>query len=93
MVSNNRLKNFLVADELHNYVEKQSPLFNSNNAIEVQNATLSWNIPNDMTNVSLWNLDFEIPKRGLVVVVGTVGSGKSSLLMALLGKCSHENQI
>ena len=87
MVSNNRLKQFLVADELHDYVDKQVPPNPSNSAIEVHDATLSWD-RSEQTGPTLHNLSFTVPRNQLVVVVGTVGSGKSSLLMSLLGLCN-----
>lgn len=92
-VSNNRLKHFLVAEELTDYVEKfpieddtsSPPLsFYQNNAIVAENASFSW----DRTNSQpvLHSLNFTIPRQKLVLIVGTVGSGKSSILMALLGE-------
>ena len=83
-MSNNRLKDFLVADELNDYVEKFPPAGGPTpNAIEVREATLGWERADPIP--VLHNLSFTVPKNKLILVVGTVGSGKSSLLMALLG--------
>lgn len=93
-VSNNRLKHFLVSEELADYVEKlpiedgssSPPTFTyyQNNAIVAENASFSW----DRTDSQpvLHSLSFTIPRQKLVLIVGTVGSGKSSILMALLGE-------
>uniref|UniRef100_A0A915LHH6 Multidrug resistance-associated protein 1 n=1 Tax=Meloidogyne javanica TaxID=6303 RepID=A0A915LHH6_MELJA len=99
-VSNNRLKHFLVAEELTDYVEKfpieddtsSPPLsFYQNNAIVAENASFSW----DRTNSQpvLHSLNFTIPRQKLVLIVGTVGSGKSSILMALLDTVDEQNDM
>ncbi|KAG8222673.1 hypothetical protein J437_LFUL002555 [Ladona fulva] len=51
--------------------------------IVVENGNFTWN-PED--NLILKNIDFRVKKGGLVAVVGSVGSGKSSLISALLGE-------
>jgi ABC-type Mn2+/Zn2+ transport system ATPase subunit len=51
-------------------------------AIVVENGTFAWGDEAPvLTDVNLW-----VPAGSLVVVVGEVGSSKSSLLMALLGE-------
>jgi len=40
----------------------------------------------DENSSSLRDIDFEVKKGALVAVVGTVGSGKSSLLACILGE-------
>ena len=81
-VSLNRITDFLNAEELdptsidfHTEVES--------NAIEVNNATMGWD---DTDRVILKNVSFSVPKGSLTAVVGMVGSGKSSILSAILGK-------
>ena len=51
-------------------------------AIVVENASFSWT-KND--SPVLKDISFRVPKRSLFAIVGQVGSGKSSLLQALLG--------
>ena len=64
-------------------------------AIVVQAASFNWDqIPQDqkslsLSNITLQNLNLSIPKGSLVAIVGSVGSGKSSLLSALLGEMHH----
>ena len=60
-----------------------------NEPVVVENGTFSWD---DDTNISsdaaptLRNINMKVPQGSLVAVVGQVGSGKSSLLSALLGE-------
>ncbi|KAK3107159.1 hypothetical protein FSP39_008334 [Pinctada imbricata] len=51
--------------------------------VEVNSATFSWD---ENLQPALQNIDFEIKRGKLVAVVGQVGSGKSSLVSALLGE-------
>ena len=48
----------------------------------IENGTFSWG--DDAP--TLKNINLNVKKGGLVAVVGTVGSGKSSLLSAFLGE-------
>ncbi|XP_032208455.1 multidrug resistance-associated protein 1-like isoform X4 [Mustela erminea] len=80
-VSLDRLEDFLNTEELHpqnietNYI--------GDHAIGFTNASFSW----DKTGVPvLKNLNIKIPEGALVAVVGPVGSGKSSVLSAILGE-------
>lgn len=49
-------------------------------AIVIENATFSWG-----DELILKNINLRIPEGSLVAVVGSIGSGKSSLISALLG--------
>ena len=70
------------ADDLS---QNKATHLNSNNvAINMKDASFKWST--DEQNVCLQNISFEIPKQSLVAVVGQVGSGKSSLLSAILGE-------
>ncbi|XP_073928987.1 multidrug resistance-associated protein 1-like isoform X2 [Castor canadensis] len=80
-VSLGRLEDFLNSEELlsqnieMNYV--------GDHAIGFTNASFSW----DETGIPiLKNLNVKIPEGALVAVVGQVGSGKSSVLSAILGE-------
>ena len=81
MVSLRRINSYLNSDEINgNAIEHNE---NIENPIVVENATFSWTKGSDLI---LKNISFEIKKNKLVAVVGRVGSGKSSLLSALLGE-------
>ena len=54
-----------------------------------KNAYFTWGEKSDPPNLK--NLNFSIKKGSLVAVVGRVGSGKSSLLSALLGEMQRTN--
>ncbi|CAG9096741.1 unnamed protein product [Plutella xylostella] len=52
--------------------------------VKFQNALFSWGIRNDNSQIEVDDLD--IPPGKLIMVVGATGSGKSSLLSAILGE-------
>ena len=96
MVSVKRLNKFLNSDETTPYVERN---VDKVNAITVANASFNWEqVPsaNDHTSkhqapLTLNNLNLTIKKGSLVAVVGSVGSGKSSFLYALLGEMQKQS--
>lgn len=53
-------------------------------AIWIRDGNFSWTSTRDVSNATLKDINLAIKKGSLVAVVGTVGSGKSSLLSALL---------
>jgi ABC-type bacteriocin/lantibiotic exporter with double-glycine peptidase domain len=101
IVSNNRLKQFLVSDELSDYVDKNpsddfsnfftKKSFQKNleleDIIEVSDATMTWDKSDPQT--TLQNINLSASKASLIAIVGKVGSGKSSFLLSLLGNCLH----
>ncbi|KFP36442.1 Canalicular multispecific organic anion transporter 2, partial [Chlamydotis macqueenii] len=81
-VSLKRIQQFLSHDELDpNCVETK--VIAPGNAIGVTNATFSWG---KELKPSLKDINLLVPSGALVAVVGHVGSGKSSLVSALLGE-------
>lgn len=87
VVSNTRLKEFLVADELDDKsVDRSENIDRSHNAVRVENLTATWEDPEDHRQATLQDLELTAPRNSLIAVVGKVGSGKSSLLQALLGE-------
>lgn len=52
--------------------------------IEAENVCASWN--KNLAKPTLSNLNFEVSQGELLAVIGAVGSGKSSLLMSILGE-------
>lgn len=96
IVSNRRLKEFLVAEELDDYVNKVSknPSPRSKletifeHEIEVANSTMTWNKQENQAS-TLQDINLSASKGDLIAIVGKVGSGKSSLLMSMLGEMEH----
>lgn len=87
VVSNKRLKEFLVAEELdEKCVDRSVNIERSHNAVRVENLTASWDPEEAAGEKTLQDVDLTAPRNSLIAVVGKVGSGKSSLLQALLGE-------
>ncbi|XP_060921677.1 multidrug resistance-associated protein 1 isoform X1 [Labrus mixtus] len=82
-VSLKRLRVFLSHEELQEDSVEHKALTNSPNSISMEDAVFSWSRSESPT---LKKLNLCIPECSLVAVVGHVGSGKSSLLSALLGE-------
>ena len=81
-VSLKRLNNFLNGGEIDpNIIGKQPK--DSSNAIEVSNGTFTWD--DSFMIPTLNKISYTVPKGSNVAVVGQVGSGKSSVLSALIG--------
>lgn len=82
VVSMRRIADYINSDEsdLESVTRERD---DSGPAIEIKNATFSWT--REFGEVNLDNIDLEIRQGQLVAVVGRVGSGKSSLMSALLG--------
>ncbi|XP_065643858.1 multidrug resistance-associated protein 1-like isoform X2 [Hydra vulgaris] len=80
-VSAKRLSKFLKSDELNPVSVSNDK--NITSAVEIHNGTFKWNIQNEPI---LNNVNLKIPCGSLTAVVGQVGSGKSSLISAILGE-------
>ncbi|KAG2606635.1 hypothetical protein PVAP13_4NG063010 [Panicum virgatum] len=83
-VSLDRIEKFLLEDEIREEDVKRVPSDNSDIRVQVQDGSFSWNA--DRSDLSLRNVNFSISRGEKVAVCGPVGSGKSSLLYALLGE-------
>ncbi|XP_053475532.1 canalicular multispecific organic anion transporter 1 [Ictalurus furcatus] len=81
IVSKKRLEKFLGADDLDTMAVQHSD--NKGTAVNVSNGTFTWGTD---SNPALKNVSLDIKPGCLVAVVGAVGSGKSSLISALLGE-------
>lgn len=79
LVSITRLNDFMNAQELDSKAIGKTML-DRENALEAVNASFTWD-----TLPILSNLTMEVKKSSCVAIVGTVGSGKSSLMSALIG--------
>ncbi|XP_067089136.1 multidrug resistance-associated protein 1 isoform X1 [Osmerus mordax] len=82
-VSMKRLRVFLSHEELQADSVERRPTVGSCNSVSIVNGVFSWS---RNETLSLKRLNVCIPEGSLVAVVGHVGSGKSSLLSAMLGE-------
>ncbi|CCE63505.1 hypothetical protein TPHA_0F00180 [Tetrapisispora phaffii CBS 4417] len=78
-VSLDRIQKFLDEDDTKKYEQ-----LSLGNKISLENVTVSWNKQKQDFKLRNLNIDFKVGK--LNVVIGPTGSGKTSLLMALLGE-------
>ncbi|XP_044251197.1 multidrug resistance-associated protein 1 isoform X10 [Drosophila takahashii] len=78
-VSVNRINKFLNSEEL----DPNSVLHDSSkpHPMSIENGEFSWG-----DEITLRNINIEVHKSSLVALVGTVGSGKSSVVQAFLGE-------
>ncbi|KAM9344970.1 ATP-binding cassette sub-family C member 2 [Symphorus nematophorus] len=80
-VSRKRLEKFLGGEELESDIVRHDSSFNS--AVSICDASFAWE---KEAEPMLKNVSLDIKAAQLVAVVGAVGSGKSSLMSALLGE-------
>ncbi|XP_018417069.1 PREDICTED: canalicular multispecific organic anion transporter 1 isoform X2 [Nanorana parkeri] len=85
-VSCARLEKYLGGDDLNNSAIHNDPTVDA--AIQFSDATFTWE-PD--TPPAVKNINLDIKEGHLVAVVGGVGSGKSSLISAMLGEMDHVN--
>ncbi|CAJ0609669.1 unnamed protein product [Cylicocyclus nassatus] len=80
-VSNKRLKSFFAEEEMDSdAVSNRS----SEEALRIENGTFAWE--KEEGNETLRNINLSVKRGQLVAIVGKVGTGKSSLLQAILGE-------
>lgn len=79
-MSVSRINAFLNSEELEEDAVKY--MSDVENAIRVKNGTFKWERNG---SALLKNINLNVPHGKLIAVVGSVGSGKSSLLSAILG--------
>ncbi|CAL5346944.1 unnamed protein product [Camellia sinensis] len=84
LISLGRLDGFLTSKELNDESVEREEGCGGEIAVEVKDGTFSWDDEGD--NVNLKGVNLEIKKGELAAIVGTVGSGKSSLLASILGE-------
>ncbi|XP_059176453.1 ATP-binding cassette sub-family C member 2-like [Physella acuta] len=80
-VSIKRINTFLVTDDLDTSITTWD--HDSEHAISIQRGTFTWDRELQPT---LRNINLEVPVGQLTAIVGPVGSGKSSLILSILGE-------
>uniref|UniRef100_A0A8C9ZY76 ABC-type glutathione-S-conjugate transporter n=1 Tax=Sander lucioperca TaxID=283035 RepID=A0A8C9ZY76_SANLU len=83
MVSLRRLGKYLCSEELKVDNVSKAPLSSDGEDVVIENGTFSWSAEGPPC---LKRISIHVPRGALVAVVGHVGSGKSSLLSAMLGE-------
>ncbi|ESW10908.1 hypothetical protein PHAVU_009G248400 [Phaseolus vulgaris] len=84
MISLGRLDEFMMSKEMDEGAVERLEGCDGDIAVEIKNGEFSWDDAD--ANVALKVEDLEIKRGDHAAVVGTVGSGKSSLLASLLGE-------
>ncbi|KAJ3408448.1 hypothetical protein HDV05_004980 [Chytridiales sp. JEL 0842] len=80
-----RLEKFLHLNEIEELKVSKPPTPKHPNAIEITNSDFKWD-GSEGTQPTLSNISVNIKKGSRVAIVGDVGSGKSSIIAALLGQ-------
>ncbi|KAJ0229417.1 ABC transporter type 1 [Hirschfeldia incana] len=84
IISLERLDSYMMSRELSSEAVERSTGCDGSIAVEVRDGSFSWD---DEDNVpALRDINFRVSKGELTAIVGTVGSGKSSLLASVLGE-------
>ncbi|GAA5950453.1 hypothetical protein JCM3765_004553 [Sporobolomyces pararoseus] len=91
-VSLKRIDKFLAEEETHKYSVLSDPS-EDDPKIGFVDASFTWadeeKAREDPTVFRVSGLDFEFPQEALSIILGPVGSGKTSLLMSLLGETNR----
>ncbi|KAJ3669523.1 hypothetical protein LUZ60_011473 [Juncus effusus] len=86
MISLDRLDKYLTSAELDESAVERAECHDNKIAIEAKEGSFAWDDESDENAAGLKGINLEIRRGALTAVVGTVGSGKSSLLSCLLGE-------
>ncbi|KAE8665478.1 ABC transporter C family member 4 [Hibiscus syriacus] len=84
MISLERLDRFMMSKELADSSVERQEGCDGRVAVEIKDGSFSWDDENG--ELVLKNINLEIKKGELAAIVGTVGSGKSSVLASVLGE-------
>ncbi|KAL1226288.1 ABC transporter C family member 4 [Cardamine amara subsp. amara] len=84
MISLGRLDAYMMSKELSGDAVERSLGCDGNTAVEVRDGSFGWD--DEDNEPALKEINFKVKKGELTAIVGTVGSGKSSLLASVLGE-------
>lgn len=82
-ISINRVKEFLLLNEIEPVVRKPAPESDPDCVFEIKNGQFTWEGDDKPT---LEEINLKLKRGQVLAVIGDVGSGKSSLVAALLGQ-------
>ncbi|KAM0050640.1 putative ABC-type xenobiotic transporter [Helianthus debilis subsp. tardiflorus] len=85
MISLGRLDGFMLSKELDEGAVERQEGCSGSTAVEVKDGSFSWD-DEGADGAVVKNLNFEIKNGELAAIVGSVGSGKSSLLSSVIGE-------
>ncbi|XP_071016015.1 ATP-binding cassette sub-family C member 4-like isoform X2 [Oncorhynchus clarkii lewisi] len=91
IISIRRIKNFLLLEEIERHNMRFTPEEKKDASVEIKDLICYWDKCLDAP--SLQNLSLTVKSEQLVAVIGPVGSGKSSLLSAILGELPHDKGV
>uniref|UniRef100_A0A674EY39 Multidrug resistance-associated protein 4 n=1 Tax=Salmo trutta TaxID=8032 RepID=A0A674EY39_SALTR len=91
IISIRRIKNFLLLDEIERPNMRFTLEEKKDASVEIKDLICYWDKCLDAP--SLQNLSLTVKSEQLVAVIGPVGSGKSSLLSAILGELPHDKGV
>ncbi|XP_042505581.1 ABC transporter C family member 3-like [Macadamia integrifolia] len=83
-VSLDRITTFLCLDDFDKNIVQKLPRDSTEVAVEIVKGNFSWDIHSP--NLTLQDLNFQVKHGMKVVICGSVGSGKSSILSCILGE-------
>ena len=87
-VSLDRLNHFMNNDELDPSAVLKGPVDADDDAVSVEGGNFKWDLAESRN--TLQDVDIKVGRNSLTAVVGAVGSGKSSLISAILGDMEKE---
>ncbi|CAF0848112.1 unnamed protein product, partial [Didymodactylos carnosus] len=93
LVSDERISKFLSNEEIDEEAVQRVSCSDDENVIRIENGSFLWT-SNEQRGLILKNINMCIRKGSLCAIVGSVGSGKSSILSSILGEMNKvEGQV